>query len=97
MQSYVLLINFTELGVKNIRDTLDRARSFYGTIEKVGGKVREHVYTLGEYDIAMVTEFPDDETAAGAIFQLASLGNVRTTTMRAFTDEEFAGILSRVS
>lgn len=95
MPSYVILMNWTEQGAKNSRDTLDRAKSFDAMVAKVGGKVREHVYTLGEYDIVMVTEFPDDETEAGAVLQLASLGNVHTKTMRAFTDEEMSGIISR--
>ena len=93
MRSYVILLNWTEQGSKNIRDTLKRAKAFRALIESRGGKVREHLYTLGEYDIVMVTEFPDDETAAAAMLQLASLGNVHTKTMRAFTDEETAGII----
>jgi uncharacterized protein with GYD domain len=93
MRSYVILVNWTDQGVKNSRETLKRARAFGGLIDSRGGKVREHLYTLGEYDIVMVTEFPDDDTAAAAVLQLASLGNVRTKTMRAFTDQETAGIL----
>ena len=55
----------------------------------------EHLYTLGEYNIVMVTEFPDDDTAAAAVLALASLGNVRTKTMRAFTDGETAAIIAQ--
>ena len=93
MRSYVILVNWTDQGVKNSRDTLKRAKVFGRLIENRGGKVREHLYTLGEYDIVMVTEFPDDDTAAAAVLQLASLGNVRTKTMRAFTDQETEAII----
>ena len=65
-------------------------------LESRSGKAREHLYTLGEYDIVMVTEFPDDDTAAAAVLALASLGNVRTKTMRAFTDGETAAIIAQL-
>ncbi len=96
MRSYVILLNWTDQGVRNIRDTIKRAKAFRAVIESRDGKVREHLYTLGEYDIIMVTEFPDDDAAAAAVLQLASLGNVRAKTMRAFTDGETATIIARV-
>jgi uncharacterized protein with GYD domain len=94
MRSYVILLNWTDQGAKSSRDTIRRATAFRTLIENRGGKSREHLYTLGEYDIVMVTEFPDDETAAAAVLSLAKLGNVRTNTMRAFTDEETAAIIA---
>jgi uncharacterized protein with GYD domain len=96
MRSYVVLANWTDQGVKNSRDTLKRAKAFRALIENRGGKLREHLYTLGEYDIIMVTEFPDDDTAAAAVLTLASLGNVRAKTMRAFTDGETAAIIAQL-
>ena len=96
MRSYVILLNWTDQGVKNSRDTIKRAKAFRALIESRGGKLREHLYTLGEYDIVMVTEFPDDETATAAVLSLAKLGNVRTKTMRAFTDGETAGIIAKL-
>jgi len=96
MRSYVILANWTDQGVKNSRDTLKRAEAFRALIESRGGKLREHLYTLGEYDIVMVTEFPNDDTAAAAVLALAALGNVRAETMRAFTDRETAGIIAQL-
>jgi len=96
MRIYVILLNWTDQGVKNSRDTIKRARAFRALIESRGGKVREHLYTLGEYDIVMVTEFPDDDIAAAAVLALASLGNVRSKTMRAFADEEVAAITAQL-
>lgn len=96
MRSYVILANWTDQGVKNIRDTLTRAKAFGALIENRGGKLREHLYTLGDYDIVMVAEFPDDEAAAAAVLALASLGNVRAKTVRAFTDDETAGIIPQL-
>jgi uncharacterized protein with GYD domain len=96
MRSYVILANWTDQGAKNIRDTLKRAKDFRALIENRGGRLREHLYTLGDYDIVMVTEFPDDETAAAAVMALASLGNVSAKTVRAFTDEETAAIIPQL-
>jgi len=96
MRSYVILSNWTDQGVKNSRDTLKRANAFRTLIESRRGKVREHLYTLGEYDILTVAEFPDDETATAAVLTLASLGNVRVKTLRAFTDQETAAIIAQL-
>jgi uncharacterized protein with GYD domain len=96
MRSYVILLNWTDQGAKNSHETIKRAKAFHTLIESRGGKVREHLYTLGEYDIVMVIEFPDDDDAAAAVLALASLGNVRTKTMRAFTDGETAAIIAQV-
>ena len=96
MRSYVIVANWTDQGAKNSRETLKRAKAFRALIESRGGKLREHLYTLGEYDMITVAEFPDDATAAAAVLTLASLGNVRAKTMRAFTDEETAAIVSQL-
>lgn len=96
MPTYVILLNWTDQGARHSRDTLERAQAFSATIKNRRGKVREHLYTAGEYDIVMVTEFPDDETATAAVLTLRELGNVRTKTMRAFTDQETAGILAQL-
>ncbi len=96
MPSYVSLLNWTEQGAKNAGDTLKRAGDFRVLVECLGGKVREHLYTIGECDIVMVMEFTDDESEATAMLHLATLGNVRTKSMRAFTDEEAAAIIRRL-
>ena len=96
MRSYVILANWTDQGVKNSRDTLKRAEAFRALIESRGGKLREHLYTLGEYDIVMVAEFPNDDNAAAAVLALAALGNIRAKTMRAFTDGETAAIIAQL-
>ncbi|HEX6523482.1 MAG TPA: GYD domain-containing protein [Streptosporangiaceae bacterium] len=91
------LIHWTDQGIKNYKDTRKRLEDFTKLAESKGGKVRESLYTVGEYDIVTVTEFPDDETATTALLQVGALGNIRTNTMRAFTAEEMGGIISRTS
>jgi uncharacterized protein with GYD domain len=96
MRTYVILANWTDQGIKSSHDTLKLAQTFRTLIESRRGKLREHLYTLGDYDIVMVTEYPDDETAAAAVLTLASLGNVRVKTLRAFTDGETAAIIAQL-
>ena len=95
MPTYVSLIHWTEQGIKNYKDTMRRLEDFTKLAESMGGRVRESLYTVGEYDIVVVTEFPDDETATAALLRVGSLGNVRTNSMRAFTADEMGGIISR--
>lgn len=95
MPTYVSLIHWTEQGIKNYKDSTRRAEDFSKLVESLGGRLREVLYTVGEYDIVVVTEFPDDETATAALLRVGSLGNVRTNTMRGFSADEMDAIVSR--
>jgi uncharacterized protein with GYD domain len=95
MATYVSLVNWTDQGIKNFRDTVRRAEDYRGLVEKSGGQVRQLLWTLGEYDLVAVTDFPDDETATAVALQTAAGGNVRTTTMKAFDAEQMSGIIQR--
>jgi len=95
MPTYVSLINWTAQGIKKFRDTVHRAGDFRGLVQKHGGQVRQILWTLGEYDVVGVVDFPDDETATATLLQLGALGNVRTKTMRAFDAEQMTAIIQR--
>jgi uncharacterized protein with GYD domain len=97
MPTYVSLVNWTDQGIRNYRDTMQRADSFRAMVEKAGGQIRNLLWTLGEYDIVAVMEAPDDETATALLLQVGSLGNVRTKTMRAFNAEQMTNIIGRTS
>lgn len=97
MPTYVSLINWTEQGIKNFRDTTTRAQDFTRLVEQAGGKVRDLVWTVGEYDIVSIFEFPDDESSVAALLQLGSGGNVRTKTLRAFDGNDMEGIIKRTT
>ncbi len=92
---YVSLINWTDQGVKAYRDTTTRAKEFSKGVERAGGKVHQLLWTIGDYDLVSVVEFPDDESAVASLLQLCSAGNLRTKTMRAFNANEMEGIISR--
>jgi uncharacterized protein with GYD domain len=95
MPTYVTVANFTDQGIKNFRDTVRRSEDFRGVVEQSGGQVRLQLWTLGQYDIVVVMDFPDDETAAAVALQTAALGNVRTTTLKAFDAEQMTAIIQR--
>src|SRR5579859_5138106 len=87
MPIYVTLVKWTDQGIKNYRATVDRASDYSALIERHGGRARELLWTIGEY--------PDDDTAVAAMLEVSALGNVRTTTMRAFDADEMARIVAR--
>jgi uncharacterized protein with GYD domain len=95
MPIYVSLINWTDQGIKNFRDTTKRAQDFTSLVEKGGGKVHQLLWTVGEYDLVSVVEFPEDESGVAALLQVGALGNIRTKTMRAFSAQDMDGIIAR--
>lgn len=95
MNTYVSLINWTEQGIMDFRDTTQRAEAFTKLVESSGGKVRELVWTVGQYDMVCVADFPDDEAGVAALLRVGSLGNIRSNTLRAFGAEQMAGIIDR--
>jgi len=97
MSNYVLLIDWTEQGIKNVKDTVKRAKSFEGAIEKAGGKSLGFYYTIGRYDMVAIVQAPTDEAIASVLFSLGSLGNVRTETLKAFSTDEAANIIEKLS
>ncbi len=96
MPHYIILFNFTDQGIRNIKDTIKRAEAFKFAIEKVGGKFVSEYYTLGKYDIVTIVEAPNDETMMSIILATGSLGNVHTETLKAFTIDEAAKIIERL-
>ena len=97
MPKYTILINWTEQGIRNVKDTIKRAKSFEGAVEKVGGKSLGFYYTIGRYDMVAMVEAPTDEAIASVLFSLGSLGNVRTETLKAFSMSEADDIIEKIS
>jgi len=93
MPHYVTLINWTDQGVKNIKDSPKRAEAAIKQAEQMGGKLSLW-YTLGQYDIVGIGEFPNDETFQKFLFLVASLGSVRTTSLKAWSSEEAGKLIS---
>ena len=88
MTKYVLLLKWTEEGIRNVRDTIKRAESMKSYLEKLGGRFNDILYTFGEYDAIVIAELPSDEIAMSVSLSTGALGNVRVTTLKAFTLDE---------
>ena len=95
MKTYVSLVNWTDQGIKEFRDTIDRAEEFSKLVQNSGGRVREMMWTVGEYDMVCIADFPDEETGVAALLKAGSLGNIRSNTLPAFSGEEMAAILAK--
>ena len=96
MATFITTIKFTQQGIKGLDETTKRAAAFKAAAKKLGVKVTDIYWTLGDYDGLLILEAPDDETATTAILQLGAMGNVHTTTVRAFNAAEMDQILSKV-
>ena len=95
MPTYVSLLNFTDQGIRNIKETLQRADRAAELAQKHGGSLQLY-WTVGPYDLVGIIEAPDDESATAFLLEAGSWGNVRTTTLRAYDREEMSGILERL-
>jgi uncharacterized protein with GYD domain len=93
MATYILLVNWTDQGIRNVKNTLDRAKSFRESAQGMGITVDALKWTLGPHDLVVTVDAPDDETVTRLGMTLGQLGNVRTTTMRAFGEDEMGRIL----
>ena len=96
MPKFVTLVNLTDQGVKNIKESPQRFETFKAMAEQAGIKIESVYYTQGQYDMVTIMEGSDEATMV-AFLKLASLGNARTETMRAYSVEEMKGFISKMS
>jgi len=96
MPTYITLFGWTDQGIRNVKDTAKRAEQFKGLVKKAGGWVKNVYWTLGRYDGVIVFEAPDDAVATALLLSAGSLGNVRSETLRAFTEDEMKGVLAKL-
>ena len=93
MPAYVTLFNFTEQGVKNVKDSVQRGRGIAQAAESMGGRFIGIWWLLGQYDGVVILEAPDEVSATRLLLMAGMQGNVTTETMRAFSEEEMENIL----
>ena len=97
MATYLLLCNFTDQGIRTIKEAPERRRRAEQRAEQMGCKIVAAFLTIGPYDLAMRVEAPDDETFARFALALGAQGNLRTTTLKAFPADDFERIISSLS
>jgi uncharacterized protein with GYD domain len=96
MPTYIGLLNLTDQGIRTIRDILDRTEKAAERAQKHGARFEQVYYTMGPYDLVVILEAPDDETASAFVLESVSRGNLRSITLRAYNCEEMSGILERL-
>jgi uncharacterized protein with GYD domain len=97
MDTYVLLMQFTERGIMNVKNTTQRAQEFKQMAIRHGAAVRETFWTLGLYDIVAIVEAPDELAMTALSLSLGALGFVRTQTLRAFSEAGIQVILRKMA
>src|SRR5919198_1105501 len=95
MARYVVLIDWTEQGVANFKDSVDRYEAAQAQFQQLGVSFQDVYWTLGQHDIVGVVEAPDDESLAAALRQRGAGGNPRTKTVRAFSQEGVGGVIEK--
>lgn len=93
MATFLSTIKFTQQGLNDIENTGKHVTTFKATAKKMGVKVTGVYWTLGYFDGVLIFDAPDDETAAAAMMHLSKLGNVHTTTSRAFQANEIEKVV----
>jgi uncharacterized protein with GYD domain len=96
MPTYVVLYKFTDEGAKNIKSTVQRARESRAESERRGFQIHGLYWTTGQYDLVAVVEAPDEQAMLAGLFNIAGAGNVRSETLRAFTETEMEAIVQKM-
>ena len=96
MPTYVSLINWTDQGIRNVRDTMERADRSNELADRHGVRLEQLYWTVGPHDLVSIAEAPDEESIIAFLLELSSAGNVRTTTLRAYNREEMSRIIERL-
>jgi uncharacterized protein with GYD domain len=97
MATHIVLMKLTEQGIKDIKNAPQRVDAAAKAIETMGGKMTGFYFTMGEYDYVAIAEGLSDEAGASFLLKLGSAGNVRTTTLKAFTKKEFEAIVKKLT
>ncbi len=89
MPTYITLGRYTQQGISNIKESPNRLDAVKAAASSAGAQIKDFYLTMGEYDLVLITEAPDDQTVARLLLGIGSQGNVSTETLRAFTEDEF--------
>jgi uncharacterized protein with GYD domain len=96
MPTYISLVNWTDQGIRTVKDTLNRRGQSEALAEKHGVSFEQVYWTVGPYDVVVILQAPDDESVTAMLLELGSEGNLRTTTLRAYDLQAMEGIIQRL-
>ena len=94
MPTYISLVSWTQKGIENVRESPNRLDAAKKLFQANGGELKQFYLVFGQYDMVVISEFPDDESATKAALTLGSAGSVRTETCRAYTEDEYRKIIA---
>lgn len=96
MPTYIILVNWTDQGIRTVKESPKRLATAKKVIEAAGGKMTSFYLTMGRYDMVAIAEAPNDESVATVMLNLGRGGGIRTETMRAFTEDQYRDIIAKI-
>lgn len=96
MPTYMTLVRYTQQGIKTIKDSPSRLDTAKALFSSMGGEIKSFYLAMGKYDVIVIAEAPDDETATKLVLTIASAGAIRTETFRIFTEDEYRKLISEL-
>ena len=96
MPTFISLVNWTDQGIKNVKDSPNRAEAARAALKEMGGEVKDMYITSGQYDLILIADVPDGDVMAKFALAVGAQGNVRTNTFRAFSEGEFQQLISEL-
>ena len=96
MPTYVSLVRYSDQGIRNIKESPARLDAAKKLAQSAGAEIKSFYLALGKYDAVVTLECPDDETATRFALSVGSLGNVRTESMRVFTEPEYRKLITSI-
>jgi uncharacterized protein with GYD domain len=94
MATYIVLLRYTQQGVEKIKESPARLDAAKKAFRAMGAELKQWYLVMGQYDAVVVSEAPDDETAAKLALAIGSQGSIRTETLRAFTEDEYRKLIA---
>jgi uncharacterized protein with GYD domain len=96
MAKYILLANWTDQGIRNIKDSAKRLDTGLALAKQQGCIYENFFMTMGSFDMVSVIEAPNDETLAKHVLTVAAAGNLRTITLKAFPEDSYRSIIANL-
>jgi len=97
MARYIMLVNWTDQGIRNVKDSPKRLDAARGAAKGMGADIKEFYMTMGDHDMVVVVDAPGDEAMAKFALVLGGAGNVRTKTLKAFAETEYRAIIGSLA
>lgn len=94
MPTFISYVNWTDQGIRNVKDAPDRAEAARAALKKLGAEIKDVYLTSGQYDLLVIVDAPDAEAMTKFALAVGQQGNIRTTTVRGFTEDEFRSMIA---